>query len=682
MSFDSELLEIIEGTNLYYATIARRYSVLHTADIVGEFLSQYFPHYTQYISSEKFLWSAQVIASRSFTSMLLQPGSCLDPLHPDHQPQTPQKTSLIPCLVPLFDLFNHHPAAQVMWKTTSTYVQLVGNAKKQHFSVSLEIYNNYGPIGNESLMLSYGFALEENPYNDFHVILSISENHSRMISMLEQLGMKTDRGIRLTFSSPALESSIEKLLFAVSISLHGVPYPFPIHNTLGKQATLCAVTAQESTPLFVAHTTLNHVLVLLVTRIYKYRQMLDKLSSMISENSHLGDTPVSHQIKMLAIYISGQHDLLCKAQQVVYQTYLRYLASVVTKAYSFTSLKLLHTRIQPISTSESRCAGAVVVPLLPALVLTEVIHRSALLNALVDQGIDLEPEYLFALFLLSLQAKSNSSLSQFCCSTQRDHEQCRCNDACCPNIVDQQIHINRLGTIQEKRLVNDESLVASHPKRSKCEIKEVNEAIFTISALSAQSDLISTSEPNKDEPVTRISKTLDLNEDTIEMLQQAQNDDLAVLADLTPLLLSFPELYEDGHPLPCTWLAMLRCVRRRLVDAHTTLSPLKTSVALSPQKVSAQESSSPPATPYHMNSFQSEQQLVHVLLPSDFYFVRGLAANVFARLADVNSDLSTTVDLVALSDFQRGDKVVLSVPNFALSTISLQMCTALQAAYS
>lgn len=51
-----------------------------------------------------------------------------------------------PVLLPVFDLANHDPSAKVEWCWASTHCTL---AVEEEIGSGKEIFNNYGPKGNE-----------------------------------------------------------------------------------------------------------------------------------------------------------------------------------------------------------------------------------------------------------------------------------------------------------------------------------------------------------------------------------------------------------------------------------------------------------------------------------------------------------------------------------------------------
>ncbi len=68
-------------------------------------------------------------------------------------------------------MINHSNDKMIQWelKDDDFVMKSLRDIKKDE-----EIFECYGAKSNTRLMLSYGFCLENNPYNDFPVILELS----------------------------------------------------------------------------------------------------------------------------------------------------------------------------------------------------------------------------------------------------------------------------------------------------------------------------------------------------------------------------------------------------------------------------------------------------------------------------------------------------------------------------
>jgi len=107
-------------------------------------------------------------------------------------------------LLPASDLLNHAPNQPIAWSgdpssQTASFVAAGNSAALT--KCGSEIYNNCGPKSNQSLMLSHGFALEDNVHDcdDLHLIL---------MTKTRETGDTVERKSLGTFSIHRLESPL------------------------------------------------------------------------------------------------------------------------------------------------------------------------------------------------------------------------------------------------------------------------------------------------------------------------------------------------------------------------------------------------------------------------------------------------------------------------------------------
>jgi hypothetical protein len=74
-------------------------------------------------------------------------------------------------MLPFFDLLNHSPHQPITWSGSKTHV-IFSAGPHRSLPVGQEIYNNYGPKGNEMLMMMYGFALRNNYHDSYGLHLT------------------------------------------------------------------------------------------------------------------------------------------------------------------------------------------------------------------------------------------------------------------------------------------------------------------------------------------------------------------------------------------------------------------------------------------------------------------------------------------------------------------------------
>jgi hypothetical protein len=147
--------------------------------------------------------------SRSFPSSLISPTSThsINPSHIQPKPEHPASTSLhpngtgegelsYPILLPGIDLFNHKQGTPVTWTShspsSSSPLERSGNAVgfgvRSTISKGQQIFNNYGPKGNEELCLGYGFMESGNVYTN--VAIKLGSSASLPPDVLEDLSEK------------------------------------------------------------------------------------------------------------------------------------------------------------------------------------------------------------------------------------------------------------------------------------------------------------------------------------------------------------------------------------------------------------------------------------------------------------------------------------------------------------
>ena len=74
-------------------------------------------------------------------------------------------SSSVGIMLPFFDLLNHSPHQPITWSGSNTHVTF--STGPQSIQAGSEIYNNYGPKGNEMLLMMYGFALRNNCHDSY-----------------------------------------------------------------------------------------------------------------------------------------------------------------------------------------------------------------------------------------------------------------------------------------------------------------------------------------------------------------------------------------------------------------------------------------------------------------------------------------------------------------------------------
>ena len=119
-----------------------------------------------------FLWATTIFTSRSFSSRALAPQegrywttykTRLDGSRqavPLDLSNTPTEDFKFPVLFPGIDVLNHSNDAKVDWTFAPNHFSIITN---DLIADGDEVFNNYGPKGNDELLLGYGFCMPGNP---------------------------------------------------------------------------------------------------------------------------------------------------------------------------------------------------------------------------------------------------------------------------------------------------------------------------------------------------------------------------------------------------------------------------------------------------------------------------------------------------------------------------------------
>ncbi|GEQ70961.1 hypothetical protein JCM33374_g4642 [Metschnikowia sp. JCM 33374] len=121
-----------------------------------------------------YLWASMILKSRSFPSALLRDShSDVDEIDLCQEDVT--------MLIPVIDLLNHSPQADVTWTASNNYFQF-----QSHNNNTDELFNNYGRKGNEELLLAYGFCLENNSADTVALKIKVPQ---QLLPELENFGV-------------------------------------------------------------------------------------------------------------------------------------------------------------------------------------------------------------------------------------------------------------------------------------------------------------------------------------------------------------------------------------------------------------------------------------------------------------------------------------------------------------
>ncbi|KAK4987279.1 hypothetical protein LTR50_004705 [Elasticomyces elasticus] len=171
-SFDDGDLRWLHGTDLYHS-FERRKEVWEGHWKVGIDVIGKAGMATEQFTWDLFVWAATIYTSRSFTSRSIRPvdskywaayRSTRFKSFPGPQRQTvllelPKDTEDFPVLFPLIDAGNHNPKAEVEWSFDPGRFDM---KVLYNIEPDQQIWKNYGPKGNDELLMGYGFCIEGN----------------------------------------------------------------------------------------------------------------------------------------------------------------------------------------------------------------------------------------------------------------------------------------------------------------------------------------------------------------------------------------------------------------------------------------------------------------------------------------------------------------------------------------
>lgn len=108
------------------------------------------------LDSDLYKWASTIFSSRSFTS----------------GPITGEPEGF-PILFPVLDILNHSLDAKVEWEVRPRQDFTLKHLHPDAVRAGDEIFNNYFPKQNGEYLLAYGFALEENPVEQFAIKMTL-----------------------------------------------------------------------------------------------------------------------------------------------------------------------------------------------------------------------------------------------------------------------------------------------------------------------------------------------------------------------------------------------------------------------------------------------------------------------------------------------------------------------------
>ncbi|KAK9245880.1 hypothetical protein V1506DRAFT_536908 [Lipomyces tetrasporus] len=222
--YSHDEMEMLRGTNVFGEVELRRHAWVEEWKRGVMYLPSKFNK--TLFSWELYLWACTVLSSRSFPSSIVFGTS---------------KDDSYPVLVPLVDSLNHKPQVPVYWSATAdSFTISSGNS----IAAGDEVFNNYGPKGNEELLMGYGFCLEDNAFD----VVTLKLRHPRMSFDKAELvsSEMTESIFHLSQSSPLPHDLVNFFRIVVAnahetqrlLALRTVP---PLSKTAGMRCELDAL---------------------------------------------------------------------------------------------------------------------------------------------------------------------------------------------------------------------------------------------------------------------------------------------------------------------------------------------------------------------------------------------------------------------------------------------------------
>lgn len=168
VSWTSKELEWLAGTNIYNHISQRT----HQWKSEWEELKKYvFDINWSLFSLATYNWASAIFLSRSFPARIIY----------NENKYACEKLGLS-MLLPVIDSLNHAPETAVFWGTNdSSFLLSIGYP----IAKDTEIFNNYGPKGNEELLMGYGFCLNTFKFDLVTVKLGIPNNKTIKESLIQ-----------------------------------------------------------------------------------------------------------------------------------------------------------------------------------------------------------------------------------------------------------------------------------------------------------------------------------------------------------------------------------------------------------------------------------------------------------------------------------------------------------------
>lgn len=206
-AWNSSELQWLKGSNIYSHVATR----IQQWDQEWEDLNEYVEDFDwTSFTLEKYHWACAIFMSRSFPARVV------------YQDEKYGSEELnLSMLLPMVDSLNHTHQTAVFWDATKdSFTYSLGYA----VSEGSEIFNNYGPKGNEELLMGYGFCTNNYAF-DLVTVKLVLPPLDHIMETLLKLGIETENGTfsaHLSLSSP-LNTKLLLLFTALSKASESIP---------------------------------------------------------------------------------------------------------------------------------------------------------------------------------------------------------------------------------------------------------------------------------------------------------------------------------------------------------------------------------------------------------------------------------------------------------------------------
>nr|CCA21381.1 conserved hypothetical protein [Albugo laibachii Nc14] len=189
--YSSDEVKALDGTNLYYVAHEMQERLHEDYEFIETRVLPELKHILKHILSPSvsattvfsfanYKWALSIIWSRFVSIEIDQELVSTLPFTID-----PTKKHCVKAMVPVFDMLNHDPKAEMTHKydAASGMFQLTTH---QHLAAGTQLHINYGPLSNHALLALYGFMHSHNPHDTVEVHLQMESDNTSFYEEKEE----------------------------------------------------------------------------------------------------------------------------------------------------------------------------------------------------------------------------------------------------------------------------------------------------------------------------------------------------------------------------------------------------------------------------------------------------------------------------------------------------------------